>query len=595
MPVHERLTVRSLGLLALASMLLASCGGSSAGGGDKAASQPASVSSSTSGSNPPPSNSGSVTITTNLLPNAQAAAPYGTVLLANGGATPYTWTISQGALPAGVSLNPATGQITGTPSAAGTATFTAMATDASPTPQKAALQLRIVVGPASTGTASLSTAPGWHKIPATALCGRGSENNAPYTDPDNFPNNLNSAYASYGFGFTTQCYNILEDSNSGAYDTTRHRLVLFGGGHEHYWGNDVFSLELTMVNTGAPAAMFHLDHSADPNGCPSSGSGMVKEASGASNGAICSYNSGGALSTVLGLPGCSYAPGCTPSQATTPASVHTYNTTVYIPGYDLMTEFGGATAPEGNASNNVWLLAMSSVLATCAPNATTNQQGCNPAWTAVGDPADNSAFNDGGNVGSTAAYDPNTQGVWMQNQNGLEWFNPADHTVTQKTSTGIGYHSTAVLDPTDKYLILIGPQSTSPIEGILYINVACADAPACTGSNFTIQRPATTGCANLIGGSNANPQYMGAQWDPVGNRVVIYPNTGNVIWYLDPATWTCSSEVYGATQGNDYPQDTPLPSGDAGTFGHFAYDPTFDVFVLCNDPYNDCWYLRPSR
>ncbi len=88
---------------------------------------------------------------------------------------------------------------------------------------------------------------------------------------------------------------------------------------------------------------------------------------------------------------------------------------------------------------------------------------------------------------------------------------------------------------------------------------------------------------------------MGAVWDPIGKRVVIYPNAGNVIWYLDPTTWTCTSEVYGATQGTDFPQDTPLPSGDAGTFGHFAYDPAFDVFVLCNDPYNDCWYLRPSR
>jgi len=583
MAVHEGLFVRRLGWIALASTFLASCGGGgsgsgsgSGGGGQAPVSDPTPV----------------VTIRTSALPNGQAGAPYGTVFAASGGTTPYNWTISAGALPAGVSLNASTGQITGTPSAAGTSTFTAKVTDAtSPTPQSATLALGITVAAASTGSSALSSAPGWHKIPATALCGRGSENNAPYTDPDDYPKNLNSSYASYGFGFTSQCYNILEDSNSGAYDTERHRLILYGGGHEHYWGNDVFSLELTLVNTSAPTPMFHLDHSADPLGCPSSGSGTIKE----SNGAICSYNSAGALSTFLGLAGCSYASGCTPSQTTTPASVHTYNSTVYIPNYDEFTVFGGATAPNGNAGQNAWLLAMSSVVYSCAPNTTTNQQGCNPAWTPIGNPALNNAYSNTYGVGGMAAYDPNTQGVWTQNQTHLEWFNPADNTLTVESSSGVGYHSTAVLDPINKYLIMVGPQSTSPKEGILYINVACSDAPACAGSNFTIHQPATTGCANLIGGGNANPQYMGAQWDPIGKRVVIYPNAGNVIWYLDPATWTCSSETYGATQGTDYPQNTPLPSGDAGTFGHFAYDPTFDVFVLCNDPYNDCWYLRPSR
>ncbi len=427
--VHERFLVRKLGLIALASIFLASCGGGGSGSGEAPVSNPASVSDPA-----PPPVSGSVTITTSLLPNGQAAARYGTVLGASGGTTPYNWTISEGALPAGLSLNASTGQITGTPMAAGKSTFTAKATDA--TSQNATLALGITVGPASTGSSSLSSAPGWHKIPATALCGRGSENNAPYTDPDNFPNNLNSSYASYGLGFTTQCYSLMEDSNSGAYDTARHRLILFGGGHEHYWGNDVFSLELTLVNTSAPTVMFHLDHSADPNGCPSSGSGSVTE----SSGAICSFNSAGALSTVQGFPGCSYAPGCTPSQTTTPGSVHTYDSLVYIPGYDEMTVFGGATAPFGNGNNNVWLLSLSSVLPSCAPNTTTNQQGCNPNWTPI-----YNAYTNNGNVGTVAAYDPNTQGVWVENQNNFQWFNPANNTMTVKSTTGIGgYHSSGV-------------------------------------------------------------------------------------------------------------------------------------------------------
>jgi len=89
---------------------------------------------------------------------------------------------------------------------------------------------------------------------------------------------------------------------------------------------------------------------------------------------------------------------------------------------------------------------------------------------------------------------------------------------------------------------------------------------------------------------------MGVAWDPIGNRVVVYPNAGNVIWYINPVTWTCTTGTYGSVQGTDYPQNTPLPgTGADGTYGHFQYDPTFDVFLLCNDPNNDCWYLRLNR
>jgi len=350
---------------------------------------------------------------------------------------------------------------------------------------------------------------------------------------------------------------------------------------------------MSLVNTSAPTPMFHLDHSANPVTCPSTGLIDINVAE--ANGAICGYDSSGALTTVLGLPACDYIVGCTPTETTTPASVHTYNTTVYIPGYDEMTVFGGATSPNGNAGKNAWLLSMSSVLYTCAPNTTTNQQGCDPIWTPIGNPASDDAYMNTDGVGSMAAYDANTHGVWTQNQNGLEWFNPADNSFTIETSNGVGYHSTAVVDPVDQYLILIGPQSSSPQEGILYISISCTNPPVCTGSNFTINQPATIGCTNLIGGSNVNPQYMGAFWDPVGKRVAIYPNAGNTVWYIDPTTWTCSSETYGTTQGTDYPQGTPLPSGDAGTYGHFGYDPVLDVAILCNDPYNNCWYLRFNR
>ncbi len=70
-----------------------------------------------------------LSITTASLPNAQVGVAYSQTLAATGGTMPCTWLIV-GALPAGLSLNAATGVISGTPTQGGsTASFTAQVTD----------------------------------------------------------------------------------------------------------------------------------------------------------------------------------------------------------------------------------------------------------------------------------------------------------------------------------------------------------------------------------------------------------------------------------------------------------------------------------
>ena len=69
-------------------------------------------------------------ITTTTLPNGTVASAYSQSVRAAGGTGPLTWSISAGSLPTGLNpIDPTTGQITGTPSAAGTFTFTVQATD----------------------------------------------------------------------------------------------------------------------------------------------------------------------------------------------------------------------------------------------------------------------------------------------------------------------------------------------------------------------------------------------------------------------------------------------------------------------------------
>jgi hypothetical protein len=72
-----------------------------------------------------------LSITTNQIsvPSGQAGVAYTETFAATGGTTPYSWYITAGALPPGLNLNQSTGSVTGTPTAAGTFTFTVEVAD----------------------------------------------------------------------------------------------------------------------------------------------------------------------------------------------------------------------------------------------------------------------------------------------------------------------------------------------------------------------------------------------------------------------------------------------------------------------------------
>jgi hypothetical protein len=71
-----------------------------------------------------------ITVNPATLPNGAVGTPYNQIVSASGGTAPYSFAVSSGALPTGLLLNSATGAISGTPTAAGTFTFTITATDA---------------------------------------------------------------------------------------------------------------------------------------------------------------------------------------------------------------------------------------------------------------------------------------------------------------------------------------------------------------------------------------------------------------------------------------------------------------------------------
>lgn len=99
----------------------------------------------------------SVVITTSTVPGGMVGSAYSASLAASGGSGSYTWSVSSGSLPTGVSLS-AAGAITGTPTAAGDFTFTVRATDGHLTGSRTlSIQISLEPGDAN-GDGSVDTA-----------------------------------------------------------------------------------------------------------------------------------------------------------------------------------------------------------------------------------------------------------------------------------------------------------------------------------------------------------------------------------------------------------------------------------------------------
>jgi hypothetical protein len=120
-------------------------------------------------SNPPQTASATFTLTVTLTPtglsivttslsNGAMGVPYSQALAAIGGTGPYTWQLTSGTLPAGLTLNASTGVVAGTPTASVTATLlTFKVADASTPSQTATVALTLTIATQTGGPLTITT------------------------------------------------------------------------------------------------------------------------------------------------------------------------------------------------------------------------------------------------------------------------------------------------------------------------------------------------------------------------------------------------------------------------------------------------------
>ena len=107
--------LRSIGSVTVLALLMVGCGGGSDSGP------------------PPPPPPPPVVVDASPPPAGVVTNDYGFYFNANGGSPPFSWTVTAGALPGGLTLAP-DGTLSGTPTVVGPFNFTVKATDSAPTP-----------------------------------------------------------------------------------------------------------------------------------------------------------------------------------------------------------------------------------------------------------------------------------------------------------------------------------------------------------------------------------------------------------------------------------------------------------------------------
>jgi len=223
----------------------------------------------------------------------------------------------------------------------------------------------------------IPTSLGWYQIPNTTL--------APQCPTDS------TIQGNDG------CTAVISTWSGGAADTKRNRMILWGGGHTDYYGNEVYELDLNALT-------------------------MSRVTGWTSNPAL-----GGTEQQADGRP----------------TSRHTYTNTTYLANTDQMFSFGGALAGEPSIGSNATWWFDASALTWARKDPTTGGHPLGGSGIAV------TAYDSNTGLAFIEAFDPEAPAFWS--------YNPSTNTYTQLNgNVSVDYHLNGVIDTSRKMMFIMG-------------------------------------------------------------------------------------------------------------------------------------------
>jgi hypothetical protein len=382
-------------------------------------------------------------------------------------------------------------------------------------------------------SAQLPSAVGWTALPASTsleLSGACPANNFG-GDPYNFADN---------------CQNVIRTWNGAVADTIGNRLIIWGGGHGNYYGNEIYSLNLT----ANPITLTRLKDPTVPT------------------------NYADAATCVDGIP-----PG-SPNFA--PNARESYGGLEFLPGPNRMMIFDGSLAcTQGQGSANTWTISLAGLSNSSSwVHEDPTMSGIKPN-------------NDGnGPYGNVAAYDPNSGLVFVSDSEALYTYSYATNTYNRITSSKgftTGIYLSGAVDLSRKLFVMVGACSDSscgPGSGVFVADIS--NPASTTQQDWTLATMADPNCAEFLnGGANPiNGSNPGFTFDSVADDFVGWPNYGNSVYIMTPDVanqrMTCQKLTFANGPPNSSHSNN-LPNTSYGTFGRFRYFPGLDAFVLVND------------
>jgi hypothetical protein len=379
----------------------------------------------------------------------------------------------------------------------------------------------------------LPTGIGWHALASnTMLQASGA------CPPDNFGGDT--------FPFTEQCSSVIRSWSGAIADTTANRLIIWGGGANNYYGNEIYSLNLS----ANPVTLTRVKDPTVPT------------------------NYANSQDCVESIP-----PGTTDAS---PNSRSSYGGMAFLPGAYVMYIVDGALACRaGSGSTGTWTVPLQD------PISSNSWMHMNP--TLLGPlPGSSGGFA----YGNVAEYDPSSGLVFVSDSAAMYTYDLQTNTYNRITAPQgfiTSIYLSGAIDPVRKLLVLVGGCTSGTCSSGEGVFVADISNPASTiEQNWTAATMADPICAEyLSGGANSiSASNPGFTFDSVANDFVGWPNQGNSVYVLTPdptnQRLTCQKETF----LNGPPNSAHLsPRGNTsnGTFGRFQYFPGPDVFVLVND------------